>query len=73
MSLKETLNKIFFKNSGYSKVICPYCGDRFEYNDVIIRVSVGDYHEYFHEDCLREIDGKQTLKIFKAEIEEVEI
>jgi hypothetical protein len=29
--------------------------------------------EHFHEDCLDEMNGKEALELFKAEIEEVEI
>ena len=72
-AVKEALNKLFFRNSGYGKVICPCCGDRFEYDDIIIRISMGDRREYFHEDCLSEMSGKEALEMFKAEIEEVEI
>jgi hypothetical protein len=54
-------------------MICPCCGDRFQIDDAIIRISISNMEEHFHEDCLDEMNVKEALGFFKAEIEEVEI
>ena len=73
MKLKEAMHKFWFANSRWSKMVCPCCGYRFEIDDSIIKISIGDSVEYFHEDCLTEMSGKEALEMFKADIEEVEI
>jgi hypothetical protein len=67
------LRKFWFANSRWSREICPCCGYRFELDDSIIRVTVGDKTEYFHEDCLKEMNGQEALEMFKAEIEIEEV
>ena len=73
MSIKTIIDKIWFKNSRYSRMICPCCGFRFEMDDCIVKITVADKTEYFHEDCLSEMGSKETLEHFNAIIEEVEI
>lgn len=73
MSIKAIMHRFWFANSRWSKMICPCCGDRFEIDDAIIKISIGNMEEHFHEDCLTEMNGKEALAFFKAEIEEVEI
>ena len=72
-AMKTMLRRFWFANSRWSREICPCCGYRFELDDSIIRVTVGEKTEYFHKDCLSELDGQEALEMFKAEIEEVEI
>ncbi len=73
-ALKEFARRFWFANSRWSREICPCCGYRFEIDDVIIGVTIGGKTEYFHEDCLDELDGREILEYFKdeVEIEEVE-
>lgn len=72
-TMNTILRKFWFANSRWSREICPCCGYRFELDDGIIRATIGDKTEYFHEDCLKEMDGQEALEFFGAEIEEVEI
>lgn len=72
-TMKTMLRKFWFANSRWSKMVCPCCGDRFEIDDAITKISIGNMEEYFHEDCLDEMNGKEALEMFKAEIEEVEL
>ena len=73
MSIKAVMHKFWFANSKWSRMICPCCGDRFVIDDSITKITIGGNAEYFHEDCLTEMNGKEALTFFKAEIEEVEI
>jgi hypothetical protein len=73
VSIKELAHKIWFANSRWSRMVCPCCGYRFELEDSIIRITVGDNTKYFHEDCLKEMNGQEALEFFEVEIEEVEI
>ena len=73
MSIKTIMHRFWFANSRWSREICPCCGYRFELDDAITKITVGDKTEYFHEDCLKEMNGQEALEMFKAEIEEVEL
>ena len=75
MSIKTLAKRFWFAGSRWSRMICPCCGYRFELDDAITKITVGDKTEYFHEDCLDELDGREVLEYFKdeVEIEEVEI
>lgn len=73
MSMKTILRRFKFANSRWSRMICPCCGERFSHDDIIMKISIGETSVYFHEECLSELDGKEALEFFEAEIEEVEI
>ena len=73
MSFKETARKIWFKNSRWSRLICPCCGFRFELDETITKISIGETEEYFHDDCFAEMTGQEALEHMGAEIEEVEL
>lgn len=67
------MKKLRFELCGWSKMVCPCCGYRFEEYETINKISIGDTVKYFHEDCLTGIDGKEALEYMGIEIEEVEI
>ena len=71
--MNKALSNFRFRLCGWSKAICDCCGFRFEPQDSFVRITVGDNIKYFHDDCLSEMDARETLEHFGIEIEEVEI
>ena len=65
--------KIRFLWSDLSKIKCEHCGYKFEDDDSIKRLSLGNDVKYIHEFCLDDMDNKEALELFGVDVKDVAV